>query len=289
MGCWDIFCFICGNTCHGDLKTDDLEYNVSNQFSKKLQWLNKCTFLTANNEIIHNCKEISCNIDFKDNKGNIYEHVFKYNTKYYNDYDYYYGVNKNIGIFLHTDCWKFIKNTYKLELKYLHLPIIYKNITENKIFNIDYDKIEKYWSQDFNFKQVLDDKNEYLCESPLKNEKSAKRIKHIFCKLKIKNDENRKSPLTSATFYDENSIKIGNDNNFWIKNGGKWIKMDGKIKTIKFKLTDKIKIKKLKSIPQNGYFNNVPIFISSLEITKNKNLEIKIIYLTQNDNHNLII
>jgi hypothetical protein len=40
MGCWDVYCFVCGNSCHAE-STD-----------KKTKWLEKCTFLTIDNKII---------------------------------------------------------------------------------------------------------------------------------------------------------------------------------------------------------------------------------------------
>jgi hypothetical protein len=31
--------------------------------------------LLANNKVVHNCKEVSCNITFQDRKKNEYEHI----------------------------------------------------------------------------------------------------------------------------------------------------------------------------------------------------------------------
>lgn len=104
MGCWDIFCFLCGNTCHSvsnNIKKkflEDVKYyesknkkgkwfksyfkqiyekyntepklfiNELNNIKKNTKWLNKCTFLTANNKIVHGCSEVDCNIFFQDKK-----------------------------------------------------------------------------------------------------------------------------------------------------------------------------------------------------------------------------
>jgi hypothetical protein len=140
MGCWDIFCFLCGNRCHGAVYTNDVflqnvEYYESGKgdkffktyfkpiyenykkepklFEKKIKllekntkWLNNCTFLCVNNKIIHDCEEVSCSIDFKDKKNNIY-----INRTYYDEEGLY-------GVFTHTDCWKFIKKEYNLSLNY---------------------------------------------------------------------------------------------------------------------------------------------------------------------------
>ena len=85
MGCWDIFCFLCGNTCRNPKYTNevflqDIEYYESGKgdknfktyfkpiyetykknpklFEKKIKllekntkWLNNCTFLCANNKV----------------------------------------------------------------------------------------------------------------------------------------------------------------------------------------------------------------------------------------------
>ena len=48
MGCWDIFCFLCGNRSY---ECDD---NINNSLNKQTEWLKQCTFLTATNKIIHN-------------------------------------------------------------------------------------------------------------------------------------------------------------------------------------------------------------------------------------------
>lgn len=82
MGCWDVFCMLCGNTCHNMLNCDDgnEEYcNIKKKINSKLKWLNKCTFLTLNDKIVHGCIETSCNVSFQ--KGNKeYEHITKMST-----------------------------------------------------------------------------------------------------------------------------------------------------------------------------------------------------------------
>ena len=89
MGCWDIFCFICGNPSHSMIY--DLEYfkeEISKSYSKypndqikilhenkniltdlkklsrNIKWLNKCSILLENNKVIHGVKEVDCNITF---------------------------------------------------------------------------------------------------------------------------------------------------------------------------------------------------------------------------------
>jgi hypothetical protein len=173
MGCWDVFCIICGNPCHSINESliedivdmDDLSlkerYNRSvkptfikdlKELNKKTLWMNKCTMLLTNNEIIHDVKEVSCNVSFC-NKKMCAEHMGKQiasaNCSFTNEI--------KCGIFIHTDCWKYIKKTLKIELKFGDLPKI-ENKSYEKIFNINYGDIEKYWEQDFKFEEILAEK-----------------------------------------------------------------------------------------------------------------------------------
>lgn len=287
MGCWDIFCFLCGNTCHSanyiyKAFLEDIEFYEDSKgnksfkthfkplyenykkdtklFEKKFKsvekntkWLNNCTFLCANNKIIHGCKEVACNISFRDKKGNTYT-----NTTFY-DLDGMYGV------FTHTDCWKFIKKEYNLNLTYSHLPINIHDVTKSKIFDfVNYGLIEKYWAQDFDFITMIFDNNEELSESPLKNTLVAKNIKKIFTKLKIRTDEKRIGPSVSATFYKPKTYKVGTNGNIWQVKVNKWIECAD---TVKIKLLNPNK-NLIKKIVFTGDYNTEPIFISN--ITQNK-------------------
>jgi hypothetical protein len=281
MGCWDIFCFLCGNTCHGPLNDfiesflENMEYyeSIMNTQNKKkifienysdiyknyiknpkkfldklktlknnTKWLNKCTFLSADGSINHNCKEVACNISFQDNKGNNFV-----NQTFLDEF------NINYGLFIHTDCWKFIKKEYNINLSYKYLPINKIGITD-KIFNfINYGKIEKYWAQDFNFDKMISDNNEELCISPLKSIIVANNIKKVFSKLKIRKYEGRQSPPVSATFYKEGIYRIGINGNIWFIKNGKWNELKD---TITYELND---IKK--NICYYEDINTKPFFI----------------------------
>ena len=281
MGCWDVFCFICGNTCHSMIY--DLEYfkeEISKSYSKypndqikilhenkniltnlkklsnNIKWLKKCSMLLEDNRVIHGVKEINCNVTFC--KNNIcYGHISLYTGNY---------TKELIGIFIHTDCWKYIKNTYNINLNFSNLPPHIQSYT--KVFNIDYGDIEKYWGQDFNFLKIVNDKKEYLCSSPLKEDKNISQIKKNISKLNLKNEPERKGPMVSATFYKEGDIKIGNNNNFWIIKGNKWVEINQKPIKIKIKIDfgklDKKQRKFLDSVPYIGHYNKNPIFIISI-------------------------
>ena len=273
MGCWDIFCFLCGNNCHGirnepeefleyisENKQVQKDYIIKfNKMIKNTKWLTKCTFLCANNMVIHGCKETGCNIQFYDKK-----------TKKYYYHNGYYVENGLYGLFVHTDCWKFIKKEYNIKLNFSYLPILNFKNYNNKLFKfINYGTIEKYWGQDFNFNQIILDNNQEICISPLKSDLVANNIKKIFSKLKIRSDDTRISPVVSATFYTSNTYKVGTNRNIWCKKGNKWVEIKDTIKIIVPNL-------KAKNIVLMGDVNKEPIFIINI-ITNKKNTEYEIL------------
>ena len=200
MGCWDIYCSLCG-----------LPLNTGEFDNIKLpKWLRRCTLLLNNNKNVSNAKEVSCNVDF----------VTKNNS--------YYGVFRPyLFIAIHTDCLKFINSEKKIKLRYSDFPINSKlynqtNSTKSFVFNIDYKPISKYWAQIFDIEQYIADG--HSLETPLKNNRTSKFIINIFNKLKIKTD--RVGPRVSATLYDDNDLLIGSDNNIWCINKNKWTKLN---------------------------------------------------------------
>ncbi len=157
MGCYDLYCFLCGNPCHGmfnDIYDRFLihinEYEKTNHhtkyykkyfeeiyskykenpedFIKRLKnikqnslWMNDCTFLGVNGTIAHNCKNTLGDLDFEDNLKRRYRQ-----STFYQHITY--------GLFVHSDCWNFIKNEYKIELSYFYLPIFEKELFPTHIF-----------------------------------------------------------------------------------------------------------------------------------------------------------
>jgi len=316
MGCWDIYCFLCGNPARGiwdnyvKLILEDIIYYENskdktyiennkniinlykkiyefykndkkiinkfkklnktkfivnfNKLNKTTKWMNKCTFLTTDNKIIHNCKEVSCNIDFKDSKKNIYTHdPFKISKS---------NILEPNGVFVHTDCWKYIKNKFNIKLNYSYLPIFSHSIkyTGNKIFNfINYGIIEKYWNQYFDFTNVIIDSNEYLLTSPLvENSLTSLYINKIFSKLKIRLDSERKGPITSAGFYNNGTYKIGLNGNFWQIKSGKWIEIKEPVSKIIKIINRKDGTKFIRQLKFIGEYNNIPLFIQSIKHEK---------------------
>lgn len=277
MKCFDTYCIICGNTWRSISEEDWKEWidNINNTEIKKLvkqtKWLNKCTLLLANNKIIHGCKEIGCNATFIDSKHRIYSGALWVNELNYFDKSPIYN-----AVFLHTDCWKFIKKKYNIRLQYNNLPIkidkeLYKYGTP--LPQIRYGAIEKYWGQDQKFDQMYLDNNMYMTITPLDstNSKNIFRIQKIVGQLRLKYDTTiiRKGPSVSATFYKSKDIKVGNDNKFWIIESNKWIQISNPVikKTYTFNNISKLIINK---IPLFGDFNIIPLFVKNFNIKGSK-------------------
>jgi hypothetical protein len=294
MGCFDLFCFICGNTYHSmysDFKSEflgNIEYYKKNpksrsgikykkylamyekdpklfdkieEFVKKTEWMNSCTFLTVTNKIIHGCVNKSCANEFVDENGTYYTHDPN------NNYNYIY-INNIRGLFIHTDCWKYINQKYKIQLKFSDLPILpNKNILKDFDF-VNYGEIQYYWEQNFDFLELYVDKKLYLCSSPLTKDKNISQITKNFSTLKIKGG--RKGPLTSATIYNNNIYKIGNNSNIWQIKNGKWVEIKDKI----VKKTITVKNNKLNGIISDikfiGENNKKPIFVENVISSKDQ-------------------
>lgn len=250
---YDVYCCICGNSC----KSVDLEYleyifednlKEKKEIIKKTKWCTKSFTLLSNNKIRKNTSMNSCEDNLPSKE------------------DYFYG------IFIHTDCWKFIKINYGIELTYAHLPVNYIDINRKipnapPIIGVNYGEIKKYWSQDMNIESMYKDKLLYMLDSPLitSNKKNISRIKKIISQFKLKK-ELRPSPPISATFYKNNTIKIGNNNKFWIIKNGKWneIKENIVIKKEIYIYKNKL-LQKNENIPRIGEYNNIPLFINKIK------------------------
>ena len=191
MGCFDVYCLICNNPATSaiilkdyinDINNERFEegkepFNIDkvNKFVEKTQHLTECSFLTENNEIIHECYECNGCGKFKDNENNTYGLLLH---REYNEHE-----NIKYGIFIHTNCWKYIRNKYGIELKFSTIKKNIINDLEDNIFvKIKYgDVVDKYiGGQYMDFENVFSDDNLYLCYSPLEfNEKNNDRIDKI--------------------------------------------------------------------------------------------------------------
>ena len=233
---------------------------VLNASRKKTQWLHHCTFLTILDEVVHGCREVGCNNHFQDKKGN------DYYQELYDDGDFY--PKQERGVFVHDDCWKYVKKKYGVELTYNMLAVIPEPREYRKVNKkIKYGKMEDYWGQDFKFDELLMDTNGYMCESPLVNKKNALRINKILSQFKINTDKKRKGPAVSATFYPEKTIKYGINESLWVKKQGKWVEVkDIERKVIRVS-TSNMNAKQmafLKNIVCIGQPSKVPLMITKI-------------------------
>ena len=304
MGCFDVYCLLCGNPCHGLLPgstkifLENINYykekyiirtskknqfyreklkilydyysknpdflNTIKEYEKLTTWMNDCTFLTVQNKIIPNCKEISCANYFVDKNKNHYTHLDREKI-----------LDENSGIFVHTDCWKYVKTKLKITLNFSSFPFIeyYTPMNIVKYFN------EKYQSQDFDFFSAIIENSDSLLNPNNKSSTIKKQIDKVIIQLKLRGGGTRKSPINSATFYKANTYKIGQDNNIWVIKGGKWVPLKKdevtKINIVvenNFKSLNKL-VKKLVFI---GQPNISPAFIINQENAK-KNIKFEII------------
>lgn len=225
MGCWDCFCLLCGapprNMFTPDYDSSEEYQKMYQKYAKLYAWLYKATILAATGKVYHNMREMSCNIDFSDGKNQF----SLYQDKLFDD----------LGLFVHTDCWKYAK-------KRLGHPITFNNLPSGKValggtglMDIKYGGIEKYWAQDFDFTKMIKNKNHWMCISPLKNKKNASRINKVLSQLKLTKSEIKKrikrpSPPLSATFVPKDIKALGNDMDIWVSDGKRWVKIKENIK-----------------------------------------------------------
>ena len=314
MGCWDIVCFLCGNPSHSsyhdsaELKSNIELYESKGKKSKSFvkymkpiynaylsnptfmekikidcntqplhigkltNWMDSCTFLTIDNRVIHKCSEVECNVIFVDSERNTYTHDPE---KVFRDY-LSFGLNH--GVFVHTDCYKWIKKTYKIDLKFSHLPIVYpkKPTFSYKVFNqIKYGSIEKYWEQDFHFMSAVINSDADLLVSPLaSNSSTGKRIGKIFSQLKIRLDSKRVGPVVSASFYPSGTYRIGSNKKIWVISGGKWKELNEPVIKSSYEIPTKQINKVTKTFVAIGESGSVPVFIIEIKIKKANMIEL---------------
>ncbi len=307
MGCWDVYCFVCGCSCYSMRKQyfDDIlefykEYQQNptkpnyyrnifeaikkypnffvdyKKLIKTTRWMEKCCFLTTDDKLIKNVEEVSCNIDFQDSKGNMY-----YQYHYY--FDNYFATKSNNGVFIHNNCLAFIEKIYNKYIRFSDLPIFIEKkgfYSINKINKlINYGSIEKYWEQEFNYIDCTLDSNQYMCENPLTNVKNANRIKKIISQLKLNTDLKRAGPPVSATLYPTNTIKFGLNKKIWIKKNGKWMEIKDPIQTIEIEVNQN-QSKLIKSLNNIMYWSEPstrPIFIQSVRPNGKNKYKVKIV------------
>lgn len=197
MGCYDVWCPLCGAPLNG-IYDDELPKDVF----KKSKWMYKVTLLLPDKTIM-GTKEVNCSSTFAKNGV---------------EYNFWMDEDFNDGVALHDDCWRIAKKE-KLSYKDFENKSFKKDLYGFSVRGLDYKPIEKYWSQTFETDKLLKDKNEYLLESPLKSKRNTdrvmKNIKKLMKSKKTKPKSVRPSPAESATKFRIGTKRRGGDGNIW--------------------------------------------------------------------------
>ena len=234
MGCYDIWCPICGCPLN-----DSVKYNIINilknksehsedyvNFLKKINtsWLMKTTILLENKKAEHGFKEVNCNTGFEKNNKT---------------YELHPELDEYSGIPVHTDCWKYAKKMIKHNLQFEDFQVEKKvtlkkkksrKVLKTKSYKIEndallnyvllnsweialqnklnYEPAIKYWEQQFDINSLGKNiKDWYILSSPLSNnyfskkngERILKNIKKIHSNVKeIKKPIKNQSKKTST-------------------------------------------------------------------------------------------
>ena len=288
MGCWDAPCIICGAPPNRQGEMYSSEENIVVEMPKEYydltKWLLNCTLLLPDGQIVHNYIETACNTEFesKDGKGKSI-----IGQPEINEIDLSTGELTPFGMWLHDDCWKYIKNYLGINLSYNYLPEHQWTIY-GFIDGVKYGGIEGYQSQDFEFYEMFQNKDQYMVISPLGKSKDAAknrtRLNKILSQLKltkseVKKRKNRPSPPISATLVKSNAFSIGNDGKVWKKVAGKWAKAMPKGKEftkleVELDYTNKVDPKGKRLINRNIFmreqtsYEKNPVFIMKYDLKK---------------------
>lgn len=215
MGCWDIFCPICGLPLGYNI-LDSIKQNGYDSYIKSIKyntWSNKCTILLLNETAKHGFIEIDCNITFSNKKDKIT--VINNLNNIHNDSD-------KLGVAVHTDCWKYASRilSHKLVLNDFDM----KKVVKDHHYMFSYLKnkeLSKYYGQDFDLESFCSTPNNlYLLYSPLNKSKLAdlnrSRIKANILILDKHKPKSRPSPIQSATIFKVGTQLKGGDGRIYI-------------------------------------------------------------------------
>lgn len=217
MGCFDVWCPLCGAPLNGIYYVqgyEDLKDQVPPNIKRVTGWMEKVTVLLPNKTIM-NTREINCSATFAKRED-----------------EYYFDMDKNFeeGVALHDDCWRIAKKQKeKLSYKNFENKSMKNDYIGFTVKGLNYKPIEKYWSQTFLTDVLLADKKDWLLISPLKNKKNEERVIGNIKKLmkakkqskkslvsKDSKGSKRPSPTGSATKFRIGSKRRGGDGNLWI-------------------------------------------------------------------------
>lgn len=260
---WDTWCTICG------CPPTSIPIYDNKERGEASVWMNDCIFLAADGSVVTNVREHDAQATFKSKDTDII---------YYGSYEL--NADKyatHWGIFVHTDCYEYIRNKYGIKLTFSNFPDHKIDLlTGGNITSVDYGAVKKYWAdQDgfvvgypyFHFEDITK-ADEFILYSPLgknkESEKNKKRIDKIANQLKLKGKGERKGPSVSASFYKKKVYKIGMNGKIWMISNGKWVEYKGDIVTKELVLTNKqeTNARKKVSFKQLAESNTQPIFFT---------------------------
>jgi len=302
MGCFDIFCPFCGlpvntslyylddpkaltayvNQMVSDLNvkaTDEhinRAYDIIVKIRKKydFSWLNKCTILLPNKSVIHNTREISCNVNFGHALSD-YENINEYPIIKYNNSGKIKFIY-NYCAYMHTACYQYVKKITKININISHIPYFLLSTFSGIPLATGYYPMKIFYGQSYNIIFNIIKMPKLLTGNPLNNKELQKIIKKNLSALKltatnIKKRKNRPSPFLSATLVKNGTYAIGNDGNIYKVQQGRWIKIKTKNSIIKIKGSS-IKCSKKTCLSFNGMIqqpkkNQTPQFITKFKYT----------------------
>lgn len=256
MGCWDIYCPLCGNAPTSVPIQSGNECNLDEgtyrDMLKKMKWLGECYFMTITNQVYKNCKEYSCNIEFRcKSKPDI--HLLSIpNVK-----ELKWG--DEVGYFIHADCFRFVKKHYNHSLVLGDFYIKkQKDLNQIQPPYARCHQIKKYQKQFFDYCRLYQDGLFWMAESPLHNKQNARRIMNVLNKMKWK--KGRKSPSLSATLFPKKTYKVGNDGYIWVVENNKWQRINVSPMEEEIKRSESV----LRTIPTICFSHTKPIFIKKI-------------------------
>ena len=260
MGCWDVYCLACGLPCYSqseeiieDINDEEIVRKIK-KVIKQTAYLNNVTFLTVDDRVVRNCKEVNCNNTFISPRGEEFVQSVGGAKQHYH----------MRGLFIHTSCWNWVKTTYGVGLKYSDLPVARLHTEKagnasEPIHGINYGPITAYWWQMFDYASMAKNGDEYMVDR--NDPKNIARMKKIVMQFKIKNDPKRIGPSVSATFFRDGAVRVGKNCNFWTKKNGKWqeIKEDIVKKKYVVRNPNPQLLKYVIDVPFIGEQNNIPV------------------------------
>jgi hypothetical protein len=209
MGCWDIFCPICGLPLGYNI-IDSIRKNGYGSYIESVKisgWSNKCTLLLLNTVAKHGFTEIACNITFSDKKDEIMVDNI--------------GNTGKFGIAVHTDCWKYASRILSRKLVLDDFDMKKGTREQYKFSYLKNKELSKYHGQDFDLESFCSTPNNlYLLYSPLDKSKSAdlnrSRIKDNILIIDKHKPKSRPSPCQSATIFEAGTELKGGDGRIYI-------------------------------------------------------------------------